>query len=160
MNHDQQSWTYPNQVDAIRHSFPSVALGLLSQRWKWSVIPWRYLWSNLLLLRYLPVLLLQLSGFSFSYCFLQDSTSRCIFHVLSYTLPVLPDIWGNLWWKKIWMLSSEYGIVLRLGGDMKKSTEVLNLTVVHWYWLSTVPFKYYLSWIFYSVKTCFVSYLL
>lgn len=62
--------------------------------------------------------------------------------------------------EKIWMLSSEYGIVLRLGGDMKKSTEVLNLTVVHWYWLSTVPFKYYLSWIFYYVKTCFVSYLL
>lgn len=105
MNHDQQSWTYPNQVDAIRHSFPSVALGLLSQRRKCSVIPWRYLWSNLLLLRYLPVLLLQLSGFSFSYCFLQDSTSslstsRCIFHVLSYTLPILPDIWENLWWKK------------------------------------------------------------
>lgn len=33
--------------------------------------------------------------------------------------------------EKISMLSSECGIVLRLGGDMKKSTEVLNLTVVH-----------------------------
>ena len=50
------------------------------------------------------VLLLQLSGFSFS--FLQGSISSlstltCIFHVLTYMFAMSPDRQGNLWWKRI-----------------------------------------------------------